>query len=101
MMRFDIWQGDTEPFQLTLTGISDLTNATATLVLAQANGAKRIEGPMPIDDPIARIVHYSWGLGDTDVPGVYRGVVKCVLADGNQETFPSDEPFYLVIRPAL
>lgn len=100
-MRFDLWQGDLEPLELTLTGVSDLTGATCTLTMAQVNGSKRVTGPFVLTDPVARKGYFAPAATDTDTPGVYRGVVRAVLSDGTPETFPSDEPFYVVIHSSI
>lgn len=101
-MRYDLWQGDLDPpIGLTLTGVTSIVGATCEFVMAQVNGSFRIQAPAVIDDPLLRKVHYQWLPGDTNVPGIYRAVFRCIYPGQMPETFPSDEPIFIVIHAAI
>ena len=97
--------GDLEPaIGTTLSDPSNtgpLVDCTVTFILAQCDGIKRIEGNADIIDPVLRTVSYQWAPGDTSLAGVYRAQWKVTFTGGAPETFPSNEPFYIVIAPAL
>lgn len=106
-MRYDLFQDDLEPaLQMDLVGSSGLPGgSTVQFVMAQADGPKRVTGSAVIDNPgsssVPPTVHYQWVDGDTNTPGVYRAVWRALLGGGAPETFPSDEPLYVIIHPKL
>jgi hypothetical protein len=103
LVFYDLWQGDLEPaIALTLTGITDLTQATSvSFHMVQVDGTKRVTGTALVSDPTTTDVAYVWQPGDTDTPGVYRAVFKVIYPTASPETFPSDDVLYVLIRPAL
>lgn len=110
-MRFDLWQNDLEPpiaGDLRGAQVPLPDGATVVFTMTQADGSKRVSATAVIDDPgsltpspMPPVVHYAWATGDTSVPGVYRANWKLVLPGSAPETFPDDEPIFVVIRPAL
>lgn len=106
-MRYDLWQGDLEPaIQQDLVGSGGLPGGSAVqFVMKQVNGSKELVGVAVIDDPgsdtTPPVVHYQWASGDTDSPGVFRAVWRALVGGAAPETFPSDEPIYIVIHPRL
>jgi hypothetical protein len=77
------------------------SDASVVFTMSQADGSKRVTGPGVIDDPVAWAVHYQWLLGDTDVAGVFYAQWTILYGGASPETFPSDEPFYVIVHPAL
>jgi hypothetical protein len=100
-MRIDLVQGDLVPIAQVLTGASSLVGATAKFVMSQVHGTKRVEADAIIDDPVKLIVRYQPAQGDTDTPGIYRAQWQIAFAGAIPETWPSDEPLYVVIHPKL
>lgn len=98
-MRYDLWAGDLTPaVQMTLGGTGSLEGAVVNFVMAQVNGSVELENEATVDDPVARIIHYDWQPGDTDAPGVFRAVARAIYPGELPETWPSDEPIYIVIH---
>lgn len=74
---------------------------TVTFTMVQVSGSKRLSSAGVIDDLTTRAVHYQWAGDDTDTPGVYRAQWKLTYPGGAPESFPSDEPLYVIIHPSL
>lgn len=105
-VRYDLVEGDIEqPIAMTLNSgpnpppIPDGT--TVRFTMAQADGTKRVSALGVITDPVLWQVHYQWVVGDTSVPGVYRAQWTLIYPGGAPETFPSDEPLFVVVSPLL
>jgi hypothetical protein len=111
--KFSIRAGDTYPqFRVRLTEqdpvtlaespVSGLASATSVTLVLVADDGTRIEGPMTVPDQVLNPgeVRYPWAVGDTDIPGRYRGEVKVVWL-GGQQTFPSKKYFVVTVTPPL
>lgn len=107
-------QGDTFPLIAALSdtfGLLDLTGSTVRIRMASAVVGV---GHPPIDNPCDVIqatdptsgsiinkgrVSYSWGVGETDDPGVYNVEFAVTFPDNSVRTFPSDGYMTLEIEP--
>lgn len=107
---FTIKQGDTAP-AITRTlkelksgklEVVDLSAATGVIFrwrLVPTRDTSTATGQ--IVDAVNGLVQYEWAPGDTDVVGNYEGEFVVTWADGDTQTFPSDQYIPIIIYENL
>jgi hypothetical protein len=110
-----IKQGDTKPLVATLTDAKGPVNLAGCSVQFRMKSRVAGQGHAPIagactvlqyvDVDSGRIkergqVQYDWGVGQTDVPGLYGLEFDVTFPDATTQTFPNDRTTTFEIQPA-
>jgi len=117
LTEFNIKQGDRRPYlyavlgpthadeetgEVTIPTPQDLTGATVTFNMRDAEGNAVITGGVcVVDSVLDGEVHYPWQATDTDVPGKYLGEFQAQYGT-ESETFPNNAVgFKITITPQI
>lgn len=98
-MSYSIGQGDLDPpieFPLTVNGVAvDISDVVATpaLLWIRPDLSTASVSLIFVDKPSGRVARL-WQAGDTSIPGLHRARVQVIRADGNPQTFPSDNGWF-------
>lgn len=102
MNRFYLRDGDTQPaFSATLSwagGPTDLTNATASLLLRKS-GDVGDAASLPLAVVLPRTVTRQWLPADITEAGDYEAVVKVTFSDGTVLTVPNRGHIPITVTP--
>jgi hypothetical protein len=64
-------------------------------------GTPAVDAAAVVDTPATGSVHYAWGVGDTDDPGLYYGEFQVTWGDGRTTTFPNGSNILIKIVAQL
>jgi len=98
-----IKKGDTYPYETQLLwadgSVIDLSTATKVEIILTPYGSTTpsLIGVCSIIDAQNGVVRYEWGVGETDVVGIYSLEFRITFNNGDVLTVPTDDDMFLWI----